>query len=632
MGKSNNQSSREVANSNKFGWLWALLILGAFSLVIYYPSKDAPFVFDSTGQIQDNEQLRDLWSGSWFYDRRPIANLSLAIDYHLSGNDPEAFFFTNLAIHVCTGFFLYLLVFNSLSLISIGAHAESKTQNRPMIDEPHNLAIVGSLLWLVHPLQTQAVIYHVQRIESLMAMFFLISLYGLSRYVQSQQKYWLLLVGTSAVASMATKEVGFTLPAVLLCYYFVFQTKEVFRAQSRFLLPAIAVLFVPGIWFAWLLWSNNPWGATGFDSRWEKSIYYLASQTFVLLQYLKLVFLPLGQNLDHAYPYVEHLGSATLPAASLSIVFSGGIYLLAKRKTAGLLIVSFFLILAPTSSFLAITDLAFEHRMYLPLASVVLLFVGVTRLLIKNVVVWRAFLSVVILLLTFVAFNRCQLWRNEEALWQDAAAKAPHNPRAFFQLGTTLAKQGKFDKAIGYFETALDVFENSEKRIEPQFKIENEIAARLGTLYFSKGKIEQARTLFAKWYDGDEFYTQHLQTAMMFVDSGNLETAETYFKSALDLAANDQELAFISVEYGYALINAQRLKEGRALLEKAVELDELNWKAHNNLGIAIMMTDQDLKKAEFHFLQAARTSNSNPEAVRNLKRVQQARLRNRGKP
>ena len=618
-----NSDSRLKENPHKFNWLWTLLILGCFTLVIYYPAKDAPFLFDSIGQIQNNNNVKDLWSGSWLSSRRALAYFSFAVDHHFSGFNPEAFLFTNMLIHIAAGFVLYRLLHDTLSLIAKQRECKTAGNRWEFVGNPHQFSVFTALIWLVHPIQTQAVIYHVQRIESLMALLFLTSLLCLNRYIYSKKHYWLILVAITAVASTTTKEVGAVLPVVLLCYYYVFQSPQIFREQLKYILPVSVLFAALGIWFGWLMWSTNPMGERGFDSRLEKSVYYFATQTFTIFFYLKLVFVPIGQNLDHAYPYLENLRSAIVPFSLLAIAFACGCFLLFQRKPLGFLVLAFFFILAPTSSILAISDLAFEHRMYLPLATIVVVVLWAARFIVRNATARFALASAVVVLLTLVSFNRCQLWRNELALWQDSAAKAPHNPRVFFDIGTILAQENDFQGAISNFETALRLFENPVKRIDTQPNLENEVAYRLGLLYCSTGRIDQTEALYDKWFNGDETCAMHLQSASLFVDNGKVATAEKYFKSGLELAGNDKERSYALVEYGYAMLNAKRLKQGRALLEQAVETDNSNWKAHNNLGIAIMMTDQDLQAAEHHFKQATIASGSNPEAVKNLRRVQQ---------
>ena len=609
-------------------WLSSITVFALMSIVlgaiIYVPAFDAPFVLDSADHISFNTRVHDLFSGNWFYSRRPLPMLSIAVDYFLYGDSPSGFLFTNLMIHVLAAIFLFSLIQLTLKLRTAGLQ-QSDGESSARLPGETQIPFFAALIWLVHPLQSQSVIYHIQRMESMMGLFLFMCLFCTGKFIASKNNntLWILAALGSAILSAMSKEVGFVTPLLMLAYYYVFQDWEVIRKQKKFLILLVVVMIFAGIWFGWKLWSGNAMGSLGFPDRKTKSIYYLATQTVVLLFYIRLAIFPFGQNLDHGYPYLESLSNAVLPGLLLTLILAFGAFRLAQRKPSGFLVVSFFLVLAPTSSIVPISDLAFEHRMYVPLASLIL---GAVTWICRSKL-WGGnqnyLLIALVCLLTIASIVRCQTWRNEVTLWRDCATKAPHNPRPFSELATALAKENRFDEAIENFEVALEIIDNPPKNIFIQQKSENRIASRLGKLYFVTGRREMAKELFRKWFDGDEYFYQHLDAALLFADSGDMTHAEPLFDSARKLAGTDQQQAFVLVEHGRSLLSSNRAVEGRKLLQQAVQLDASNWKAHNNFGIAIMSTDQDAQLAQSHFRRAVELSNGHPEAVANLQRIDQ---------
>ena len=612
------------------GMLCLLLVLAGF--LIYWPASDAPFVLDSFHQIGNNQKIQDWSSGDWIYGRRIVANFTLALDHAIYGNSPSGFLFTNILIHIASAMALFWLVRGTMTWglkvseqprQDVDRKRKSKSSPTPTRDE--SLAIhlpwLATFIWFVHPLQTQSVIYHVQRMESLMGLLMLLALLCLNRFIRCSNLSWLILAVLSALASMATKEVGFITPLLMLLYYYVVQSDDQLTKQRWILWVLGIVLLFGGAVGGGMLWSGNAMGEIGFDSRIQKSLYYLATQSLVVLFYLRLAVFPFGQNLDHGFPYVESLTQALVPAIFLIGVLAFGGYLVYRKKIAGFLIVTFFLVLAPTSSVLPVSDIAVEHRMYIPLACFVLLmFGGLIRWLpvSRSVMVVMAALVVI---LAVVSYQRCQVYRNEVVLWSDSAAQAVHSPRPLSELGRALAGSGKHEQAVEAFEAALALTANPTAKLDYQLKAENEVALRLAKLYAATGQTAKIPELLQQWFDGDEYYYQYVDAALLYFDSGDLERAEPMFERALEAAKQPQEKAFVLVEQGFTRLNSGKAKSGRSLLENAVRLDEENWKAHNNLGIAIMTTDQDTELAQKHFTRAVELSGANPEAVANLNRI-----------
>ena len=195
---------------------WA--VLGSSGLILlaglaaYAGSFSGPLVFDDVGSIADNPTIRHLWpigpvlsppAGGLTVSGRPVLNFTLALNHALGGTRVWGYHAGNLAIHLLAG----------LTLFGI---ARRTLRSRP------GLALAIGLLWTVHPLQTESVTYLIQRAESLMSLFYLLTLYGFIRYAGSQPRAGRGWAGLSLVSccllGMATKEVMVSAPVVVFLY------------------------------------------------------------------------------------------------------------------------------------------------------------------------------------------------------------------------------------------------------------------------------------------------------------------------------------------------------------------------------------------------------------------------------
>jgi protein O-mannosyl-transferase len=201
-----------------------IILLG---LMIYSNTFHVPFQFDDLPVIKQSASLPETFSLSAFLEgNRSIGYLSFALNYAVHGLSVEGYHFVNIAIHLTNALLLYILV-----IVSFITPVLRDTVPK---DRERAIALVSSLLFVCHPVQTQAVTYIVQRFTSLAAMFYLLSLilYVKARTLSRPAIYVLSLL--CAVLAMKTKEIAFTLPFVIALYEAMF-----FRGAGwkRFLSP-----------------------------------------------------------------------------------------------------------------------------------------------------------------------------------------------------------------------------------------------------------------------------------------------------------------------------------------------------------------------------------------------------------
>ncbi len=207
--------------------LMGLAIIILLGIIIYSNSFNCSFHFDDILRIVDNIKIQNLADiKAWwnYYPSRPIGTFSFALNYHFNQLDLWYWHFVNLAIHLinaCLVWWLTFLIFSSPVL-----------KDQQIAKNKKILSFMTALLFVSHPLATQSVTYIVQRLASIVAMFYFLSLvfYIQARILNKKDIVKILLFTASfisAVLAMLTKENAFTLPfAIVLIELFFFRTKK----------------------------------------------------------------------------------------------------------------------------------------------------------------------------------------------------------------------------------------------------------------------------------------------------------------------------------------------------------------------------------------------------------------------
>ena len=325
------------------------------------------------------------------------------------------------------------------------------------------VAFSVALLWVVHPLHTGAVTYIVQRVESLMGLFYLLTLYCAIRAAEGRhQAAWTAGALVSCALGMGSKEIMVTAPLVVALWDVTFRPDE--RPRWTLLTGLAATWTV----FAWLVYHEHRAPSIAFDP--ATSWRYLLTQAGIVSHYLRLSIVPSPLLFLYDWPLASSLREvapqALLLVAAVALTVAG----LFKRHPLAFTGACFFLILAPTSSVLPIiTEVAAEHRMYLPLAAVLAClvaggFAALARQLVRTdrkptprtaiAVAAVAVLTVAMLYVTTTRRRNLD-YSSELALWGDTVAKAPASTRARVAYGTALVVSRRLPEAEEQFRAAI---------------------------------------------------------------------------------------------------------------------------------------------------------------------------------
>lgn len=529
------------------------LVLVAFWSLVWKSSLDGAFHFDDFSSIVRNNRVRRLWPlDSFLRSSRPLGSFSFALNYHFSGLRTFDFHLVNLAIHLCNG----LLLFVGCILTPLLYRARWLGETRPVLHG--TVILIASLIatcWTVHPLTTQAVTYIVQRYESLASLGYLGIWVGTLFFLRGNRVFGAVMVGVFAWIGVMSKEIVATAPIVVLLFDRMISRDDwasIFK--SRWLVYGL--LLLPFVWFVpHVLPSLAPGQvdasatsapAVGFSMKSVSAWEYLRTQPEVLLHYVSLVAWPSKLCLDYGWRIQSNpLVYVPLGLVILVALVTGGVLFWrgAIRRNAflpavtGWLVITFFLILAPTSSFFPIRDLAFEHRMYLacavPIAGAVLALQAWYTRLIKRAnrptVLRIGFALIVLTVITMLAWrthHRNLQYRSGLALWQNVVDVSPENPRAWYNLGREYYQLGRREEALRPMVNAVGMSDPSVPMYD----------AGLADCLRHAGRIDDAVTLYERALAKMPRYPEVLNNlGVVRLEQERDEEAERLFRAAADL-------------------------------------------------------------------------------------------------
>jgi protein O-mannosyl-transferase len=600
------------------GAVFALCALAVF--FAYRNTFKAPFVFDDLPAIRDNGSIRNMVTALHppsadgnTVGGRPLLNLSFALNHAVHGLSVGGYHALNLAIHCVNGWLLFALVSWCLRASPVSAESpfgRRRTENPTAgaIGEQTAFAIslVVALLWLVHPLQTESVTYVVQRAESLSAFFILLTLYAFCRYsgdesfgerVESpdlaiasdaphalgraapfHRRFWGGVAVLACSAGVATKETVAVAPILVLLCDRAFVTGTFTGALRKHwrLYLGLALSWMLAAWMIHLAGGRG--GSVGFATE-ITPLDYAKTQPGAILRYLRLVFWPSGQVFDYGSPVVRSWSSAIPAAVAVVTLLGCAGYALRRWPRTGTPAAAFFVLLAPSSSFIPVaTQTVAEHRVYLALGCIVVLVtLGVARWLSARAV-WA--LALLAIPLAVATEKRNETYRTARALWADTVANRPSNPRAHNNLGLLLAEEKRFDEAVTHFEEAVRLFPENPDAL-----------SNLGQVYLTVGKLAEAVAVLEP---ASKMRTASVQVRVNLAEalarSGRPAEAVAEY-DALAQAGVPLDVEALAT-WGGALLQLNQAEAAVVKLRAALALNPGHARTHYNLGNAYARAGQ----------------------------------------
>jgi len=537
------------------------LALIAVGLLTYANGLSTPFLYDDNAAIVENGDIRHVWplwrvpqnSDRSSINSRPIVRLSLALNYAAGALEVTGYHVVNLAIHIGCALLLFGLTRRVLCSAPLRAFQGASD----------GIAFVTAMLWLVHPLTSQCVNYITQRSESLVALCYLATIYGMARGAEAEDRRWNALAIIACLLGMGSKEVMVTAPVVAFLYDRTFLAGSFAAAwRQRWWLHAS----FGGSWLllAGLLWDRPHGDSIGLAAG-VGTLDYALNQAVVVLNYLRLAVWPTPLILDYGFAQSLRIGDVLVELLVVSGLLAGIGWALVRHPPIGFAGAWFFIILAPTSSVVPLVgEVAAERRVYLPLMALVALVVTGAWWMIERLrqrVPWARHskeplvIGLALVMATMTA-RRNEDFHSVESVWRTVVDARPGNPRGYSSLGAAMADEGRFQEALEQYEIAL--------RIWPAFA------------------------------------TAHYNKANALLQIGDPERAVEHFQQGLALLPDD---AMAHVNLGAALQHLGDWVGAEHHLREALRQRPRMALAHNNLGI-VMAADGRSGGALEHFHQA----------------------------
>jgi len=608
--------------NNSLFIVFGILMIIILGYKIYANSFDCSFQLDDKHNITDNEVIKSLSNIKQIWDlshSRFLAFFTFALNYHFGEFNVEGYHKVNLMIHLmnaCLVFWIIRLMFATpvLKHLPVARHALS-------------ISLITALLFVSHPLATGAVTYIVQRMASMVALFYFLSvaMYIKGRISASKAKY-LFFAGSivSAILAIHTKENAYTLPfAIILIELFLINTKKISINFKDYRLIGAVLAFLAFILFVFANFSLSvlkPLPPSIYNNYTITPSNYFFTQLSVIVKYIQLLFIPLNQNVDYDF----HLSNSLfeIPTLLNGLVLLSllilAVYLYNRNRIISFGIFWFFITISIESSFIPISDLIFEHRTYIPsFGFFIILTTGIFGL------AWEkfkyalfGFFALLIGINSVLAHQRNNVWKDDISLWSDAVSKSPNKERPYLNLGYAYGNRKQWDSAIANFTKVNE--------IRPKFHA----AAyyNLGIAYWTIGQKEKSMENYSLAIATDPKYAEaYYGRGVCYYYLNQYDNAIDDYTKALTINPN---FGIIYFNRAITYANQQRWTEAIADYTKAITFNQNDFNLYYNRAVVYGNINQ-WDKAVTDLKKVLELDPGNKSAAANLE-LANSRLKNMG--
>lgn len=592
-------------NFNKRFVIYSHILIVFFAIIVYSNSFDCSFHYDDLRVIVVNKALHTFYDANsvWEWDKgRFLTGLTFAANYYYSGVNVFYYHAVNLLIHVLCAISIFWLIINIFKTPALKDKGEiSRNSNF--------IALLTALIFTVHPIQTQAVTYIVQRYEIMASLFYILTVLFYIKARLSKNSFVYLFYPISLISMVLSnfcKEISLSIPLMIIAVEFLFfslSLKETLK-NWKILLPFIVMGFLP-----LLLIGKLDVLEIKSEEQLSPYIYFLTSCK-VIITYIRLLFLPINQNVDYDYSASKGLFEAMTLVSILfsTLLLAVSIRLLKINRLYTFCIWWYYIVLSVTTSFLPIADVINEHRLYLAVLAFGLSIVISSFYIFKKFKgkVWLIIPIILIIIFSFTAYKRNFVWKSELTLWEDALKKSPNKARvlnniglqyalvgrfkeahdlfkksiqikstyviSLNNMGTCLSSMGEYDQAITYFERAIEAE-----------SFNTEYHNNMGLAYMNKGELDKAMECFKRAVGVDDSnYYAHNNIARIYEQRGDYNEAIFEYKTALKYNTEESD---VYLNLGNVYLKTKNYLEARTCYNNALNIDSENAVVYNSLGI-----------------------------------------------
>jgi tetratricopeptide (TPR) repeat protein len=562
-------------------------------IAAYANSLNGPFHFDDLG-ISDKSYL---WPRAFTSGPRQLVDLTFVLNHLLHGENVLGYHLVNVTIHLLAAVTLYCLVKSVLTALSISFHTPDGRHSNELQFIRNFIPCATALLFVCHPVQTQAVSYIVQRYASMVALFYLCSVLAFIRARLASllgRPAWRTIMLSmlsllSGAIALRCKETSYTLPLMLIVVEIYLFRGDLLRNKAFIGCMVSLLLLIPAVrivqhglgGLADLLYSIQH--STKEELTYSRTD-YLLTQFRVVTSYLRLLIIPINLNLDYDIPLQKSLFTLpvlsslmlhlTLLGSSAALYIHSGRRMLEKSGHQGIClrlisfgIIWFYLTLSVESSIIPILDVMFEHRLYLPSCGGFMVIAAASAALLSsrsflNTAAWIV-LATACSALTYATIQRNRIWNDDLLLWEDTARKSPNKARVLSNLTVAYLKANRPEKAIPLLIRTIELSPGFTDALNNLGHVLDMLKGFEGRYDNGRRYITGTRTTDLRYYNS-WFANTRNNLGLLYEHSGNQARARYYYETAVSLSPSF-DLAWYNL-----LVSASR-QQDRQLAEKAYE-------------------------------------------------------------
>jgi len=571
----------------------AVILIVCVGALVYANALQGEFILDDGLLVQGNTYIRD-WKnipkmftedvgeggGGDYSFWRPLQLLTYTLEYPLWKDNPFGYHLTNIVLHIMAALALFWLV--------------------RLLFGDHLLALLTGLLFVVHPVHTEAVTYISGRPDPLSTVFILLTLVFTVKGAQGRKaSLFLFLTLLSYTAALLSRETSLIVPILLLLIGRALG-KKLPKAYVWSVTTLACAYIVLRLTLLRFLFSNHSSGTTLFE---RVPGFFLA-----FARYIRILFVPVGLHME----YGTKTFAMTEPLVLLGLLLFGvSIFLLFREnRRRGLVFFSacwFFLALLPVANLYPINAYMAEHWLYLPSIGFFLIIAWyLSRWLRKDATKLAALLGCVVLTGSWGALTVRQnaTWQEPIAFYERTLRYAPDSSRAHGNLGMEYSHKGETQKAASLYQKAIELDSNNFKA-----------HYNLGILYGDIGEKRAAEIAYKASLAVRPTYVKATNNlAKLYNEMGRHEEALVFAKQALGYKETHVK-AYNNMAIAYIRLGRER--EAVVACEKALSLDPENKKAYNNLGAAYLNL-KEFERALAAYERLVRTAPDYPEGHHNM--------------
>lgn len=452
-----------------------ILFFVLISVLIFFsfsPALEAPFMHDSTTNIEENQQIRSL--DNLFYNlfipqttkgdlmkylndpARPLTFLTFHLNYYFHKLNTVMYRLTNMMFLVLAGFCIFIFFKTILSLF----YDKEKSTIA---------AALGSFFIVLHPLNNHTVSYIYHRSEIITLVFFTLCLYAYFKAIKTDKVLHYLMSVICFILGLLTKQSIMVMPLVILVFDYLFLSdcsfKNLWKNKYK-ILPYIVITIAYDLYQNTFLQTNTMLIA---DTSFKAKIAYFLSQPRSIIHYIEQTFVPFKLQLLHYPESVDSLSSVSFVFPFFTLVFLAvmTLYIFIKAKQTKFLrlyafaVFFYFLNILPTSSFFISNEIMADRRFYISLlgagmAIAILLLEMLKKDNRKQKLIYGVF-AVYIVFLGGLSFIQSHTIADSKKLYNSAIKAYPKAYEPYMNLAIEYAKQNKYDEALALYEKALEI-------------------------------------------------------------------------------------------------------------------------------------------------------------------------------